>query len=255
MTSATSAGMATAHRPLIGLTPTLLPPEPRDSYPGKSLAIVDQAMADRVVAAGGLPVLLPLLTADEDVLALADRLDGLLLTGGVDLDPSSWGSTDRRFPGQPERDRFELTLLTRVRARRRPVLGICRGHQLLNVAFGGTLIIDIPSDHAGAGLHRDAVRYDTIRHSVSLPEDSFLRNLLDVPTDRIEVNSVHHQAIRQLGDGLLASAWSDDGLIEAIEALSDAWTRGVQWHPEWNPHDPARDRLFHSFIAAAREHL
>lgn len=248
-------GVTTVPRPLIGLTPNLLPPEPRASYPGKFLAVVDQAMAERVVAAGGSPVLLPLVVGDEHVLALADRLDGLLLTGGADVDPATWGSDDRRFPGQPERDHFELTLLARIRARRRPVLGVCRGHQLLNVAFGGTLIVDVPTDHPGAGLHRDPVRYDTIRHPVSLPEQSFLRTLLDVPSDRIEVNSVHHQAISRLGDGLLAAAWSDDGLIEAVEAPADAWTRGVQWHPEWNPNDPARDRLFRSFIAAAREHL
>lgn len=250
-----SGGLAAMRRPLIGLTPNLLPPEPRPSYPGKFLAVVDQAMADRVVAAGGLPILLPLLHSDEDARALADRLDGLLLTGGTDVDPTTYGSDDGRFPGQPERDRFELTLLARIRARRRPVLGICRGHQLLNVAFGGTLIADIPSDHGSTVLHRDPIRYDTIRHSVTLPEHSFLRTLLDEKADRIEVNSVHHQAIGRLGGGLLAAAWSEDGLIEAIEAPADAWTRGVQWHPEWNPQDPARDRLFCSFITAAREHL
>ena len=236
-------------RPLIGISANLFPPAPRASYPGKALVLADRAMVDRVFAVGGLPIVLPITTEVDALGELADLVDGLLLTGGADVDPSSYGQSPRGWTGQPERDACELMLVERVRRRRRPVLGVCRGNQVLNVAFGGTLLHDIATDRPESRAHRDNAVYDQHRHRIRLAEGSLLSELHGGSLE-VDTNSVHHQAIDRLGSGLRATAWADDGLVEAIVAPQDAWTHGVQWHPEWDA-GPAHTALFRRFVEAA----
>ncbi|HET7291337.1 MAG TPA: gamma-glutamyl-gamma-aminobutyrate hydrolase family protein [Vicinamibacteria bacterium] len=185
-----------------------------------------------VVVAGGLPyVLAPVF--DRDIPALLDRLEGLVLTGGSDVDPEIYGEKahPQLGPVFRVRDDFEVALCREALRRDLPILAICRGHQVLNVATGGTLIQDLPSQQSGGGVDHDP---DTERaqrvHDVRIAEACRLRRLLGKET--VGVNSFHHQAIRHLGPGLVATAWSPDGVVEAVEASAHRYVLGVQWHPE-----------------------
>ncbi len=185
-----------------------------------------------VAAAGGLPyVLAPV--AEADVAALLSRLDGLVLTGGSDVDPVLYGAAPHPKLGPlfRERDDFELALCREAVRRDLPTLAICRGHQVLNIATGGTLIQDLPSEPSGGSVDHDP---DTERasrvHDVRILEGSRLRRLLG--KESVAVNSFHHQAVRDLGTGLQATAWAPDGVVEGVEDPSKRFLVGVQWHPE-----------------------
>jgi putative glutamine amidotransferase len=177
-----------------------------------------------------------------------EELDGLLLSGGGDVDPVHYGRPRHPRCGEPEaaRDEFELRLTRQAVAAGIPVLGICRGAQVLGVALGGTLIQDIPCQRPGALEHNNA------RHWVRVAEGSRLREIL--ACDRLEVNSFHHQANDCLGEGLQPSAWSEDSVIEAIERDGEGFAMGVQWHPERMSGDPCQERLFAAFLGASQEH-
>jgi putative glutamine amidotransferase len=205
-----------------------------------------------VVVSEGLPyVLAPVF--DRDIPALLDRLDGLVLTGGSDVDPSIYGEAPHPQLGPVfrERDDFELALCREALRRDLPILAICRGHQVLNVATGGTLIQDLPSQQSGGGVDHDP---DTERaervHEVRIQDGCRLRRLLGQET--VGVNSFHHQAIRDLGPGLVATAWSPDGVVEAVEEPSRRFVVGVQWHPEsfWRE-APGFRPLFRALIEEA----
>ena len=190
-------------------------------------SVVPQRYLDKVLAAGGTPVILP---AVPGIAGALPRLDGLLLVGGGDLDPNRYGAVPhpRNTPVNPARDDAELSLLREALAQRLPILGICRGLQLLNVALGGTLHQHVP-DVVGHDHHATAegvfARHDVHLHPRCTLSRALNRTTLDVP-------SLHHQAIDQLGTGLTACAWSDDGLIEAAELEGHPFAVGVQWHPE-----------------------
>ncbi len=221
-------------RPVIGLTANYVPAARRDLYDTKAMFVAEESMVDRIVDAGGVPLVLPIV-ADTDVRrAFLDAIDGLLLTGGHDVDD------------QPARADFEIWITQHVRSRRLPVLGICRGIQLLNVACGGSLLSDIQTVRPACHTHRDAELYDGLRHPVVLAPNTWLTALYGGKTD-VDTNSIHHQAIDVLGDGLEPLAWSDDGLIEAVHAPADRWTRAVQWHPEWDESAP-NVGLFETFV-------
>ncbi len=177
------------------------------------------------------------------------RLDGLLLAGGVDVDPSLYGEPPHARLGRVERDRddLELALTREAAARGVPILGVCRGAQVLGVAFGGKLHQDLPSD-LGTRVH--AAEGDAAaRHRVRLAAGSRLRGILE--TDEVEVNSFHHQAISVVASGLRAVAWSEEGVIEGVESEPGGFLIGVQWHPEqMSESEPAR-RLFAAFVKAA----
>ena len=134
-----------------------------------------------------------------------------------------------------------------MRAQKRPVLGICRGHQVLNVGFGGTLLQDIVTQRPTCHIHRSQEKYDALRHPIRFLPNTLLASLFDGMEN---VNSVHHQAIDRLGEGLEAAAWSDDDLIEAVWAPEDHWTWGIQWHPEWDLR-AAEASLFTCFVRKA----
>jgi len=189
-----------------------------------------------VEAAGGLPLVLAP-GQPSDAPALLDRVQGLLLTGGSDVDPALYGEAPHPRLGKVFRDRddFELALCREALDRDLPILGICRGHQVLNVATGGTLIQDIPSDLSGGEVH-DSERDRWERsHDVRILPGTRLREVLG--KDRVAVNSFHHQAVKDVGRGLRVSAVSGDGaVVEGIEAEASRFVLGVQWHPEsfWN---------------------
>jgi putative glutamine amidotransferase len=178
------------------------------------------------------------------------------LAGGVDIDPSCYGQEPHPSLGKvdPPRDRVELTLTRWALTDGRPILGICRGVQTLNVACGGTLWQDIGAQVPGALDHRNQPGdpYGRLTHSVSLESGSRLEKLMEI--EEMRVNSLHHQAPREPGRGLRAIAWASDGIIEGLEGKGDSWVVGVQWHPEWLLDNPCQARLFHAFVSSCREH-
>lgn len=230
--------------PLIGITC------PEDETAGR--LYLPHAYWRAVAAAGGTPVLLPPAGAAVD--NLAERLDGLLLSGGGDPDPWHFGEEPRPGLGAvtPERDRFELELTRLALARGMPVLGICRGMQVLNVASGGTLLQDIPEGVPAPLKHsQNAPRwYPT--HGVEIRPGTLLARILG--TTGLRVNSFHHQAVRDTAPGLTVSAVAPDGVIEGLEAPGPAFVLGVQWHPEamWEK-EPVQHTLFTAFVDAARK--
>jgi len=162
-----------------------------------------------------------------------DAADALLLTGGEDMDPAWYGAqpSPLTHPPSRERDLFELALFAAARQRGLPILGICRGIQVINVAMGGTLYQDLPSERPGPLDHNPALARTERSHPVRILAGSRVAAALG--RDRVTVNSFHHQAVRDLAPGLLASGWTEDGLIEAVETPDgEPWLLGVQWHPE-----------------------
>jgi putative glutamine amidotransferase len=234
-------------RPLIGVTthPTSAGAGPEDQLPAQA------AYVRAVAEAGGVPVFIPLTLMEYDLAALFDRLDGLLLTGGGDVDPALYGAlptTDLRSV-DPGRDRTELALARWAATRGKPVLGICRGLQVLNVACGGTLIQDIGQELTGALDHDVPDRPPSaLAHPVRLESGSLLARLL--PHAPLETNSSHHQAIKALGRGLSVAAWARDGIIEAVEVSNHPWALAVQWHPERLLERDESRTLFTAFIQA-----
>ena len=206
-----------------------------------------------VEEAGGLPLVLAP-GRPEHAPEFLDRVDALVLTGGADLDPALYGeeahpTVTRVFP---ERDAFEIGLVREAIARDMPTLAICRGHQLLNVATGGTLVQDIPSQVEAATDHDpDAERWECC-HDVDVLPGTRLRAILG--RERVPVNSFHHQAVKGLGRGLVLSAQaSEDGVVEGMEMPDRRFVIGVQWHPEsfWD-RTPGFQPLFESLLRAAR---
>jgi putative glutamine amidotransferase len=195
---------------------------------------VNAAYVRALLAAGGVPLILsPLMGASLAGSAL-DGCDGLLLTGGEDIHPSWYGAEPSPLlsPPSQERDLFELALFAVARQRELPILGICRGIQLINVALGGSLFQDLPSEHPGTVDHSPSGARDSRSHAVRIQPGSRAAAALEGATT-VTVNSVHHQAIKDLAPGLIASGWTNDGLIEVAESgPGSSWILAVQWHPE-----------------------
>jgi putative glutamine amidotransferase len=216
---------------------------------------VNASYIDAILTAGGLPVLIvPEFSRDQTIELFTD-CDGLLLTGGEDVDPALYGAAAHASLGRVDsrRDTNELAMVAEARARQVPILGICRGIQLCNVAFGGTLIQDLPSERPGPVEHDSPAARDVRCHPIAITAGSRLADIMGVTT--LDANSFHHQAVDRVGDGLVASAVAPDGVIEAIESASGTmWVVAVQWHPEELAMQPdAHDlKLFSALIAAAR---
>ena len=211
------------------------------------------AFTSMVRRSGGVPVaLVPVDPAGAE--AVAGRLDGLVLTGGGDIDPARYGGEHHETVHgvEPERDEFEIALVGAAIDRRLPTLAICRGMQVLNVALGGTLVADIASGVARAldHLRKDEDARRAV-HTVVLEAGSRLAAALG--TSEVEVNSVHHQAIDVPGDGIHVVGRTPDGMIEAVEHARQDWPMwAVQWHPEWLPDSPHSRALFDAVVGAAR---
>ena len=194
---------------------------------------VNSAYVRSVLAAGGVPVILSPLLGPSFAARALDGADALVLTGGEDVDPALYGvaPSPRLDPPSRERDLFELALFATARQRELPILGICRGIQLINVGLGGTLYQDLPSERPGTVDHNPKQSRTSRSHRVRLAPESRAAEALG--STEVTVNSFHHQAIQDLASGLVASGWSDDDLIEAVESPpGSGWILAVQWHPE-----------------------
>jgi putative glutamine amidotransferase len=208
---------------------------------------------EAVAAAGGVPVHIPLIPDPELIQAFVGRLDGVLLPGSAsDVDPLRYGREPHLKLGQvhPLKDETDLLVLKEVEANRLPLLAICFGMQVWNVFRGGSLVQDIASEVPKAHKHEQGAPRDRRSHHVEIRPESLLASLAGGA--KALVNSHHHQAIEQVGEGLQASAWSPDGLVEAVEDLREGrWALGVQWHPEigWEK-DGLAANIFKSFLKA-----
>lgn len=241
-------------KPLIGVTPDFNAGDRKD-WGGREATFFLRARYIRAIEdLGGVPLMLPLAEARADRKRLLQGLDGLLLTGGgPDLDPSHYGERQRyKFRVMSRRRAaFELDVARLAAASKLPVLGICGGMQTINVAFGGSLIQDIPSQVEAALRHRQQAPATQLSHAVEIAPKSLLRRI--VGRLRLRVNSSHHQSVKRVAPSLVTSAVAPDGVIEAIESPTHPFLLGVQWHPEflYERHRVHR-KLFESFVKAAR---
>ena len=217
---------------------------PRRMVDGRERVTLNTAYVKALESAGLVPLAIPTMLAAERAAAALAAVQGLVLTGGEDVAPARYGATPHPRLGDvdPVRDAAELALIAAARARRLPVLAICRGIQILNVALGGTLYQDLDSERPGSVVHTDEMS----RHAVRVEPGSLLERTLGARS--ASVNSRHHQAIRDLAPALKAVAWAEDGVIEAAEPADAAapWTVAVQWHPE----DLTERALFEGFARA-----
>ena len=234
--------------PLIGLTSY------RHLNPyGLPLHSITEAYVRAVSNAGAIPILIPLGLPEETLYKLLRRLDGVLFTGGGDVAPERYGSQPHVLVDDVDidRDRVEIYLLQRTLEQGLPFMGICRGLQVINVALGGTLFEDILDQRPDSLKHRyypDWPR-NYLAHSVQVAEDSCLGQILGAPN--MQVNSLHHQGIRELATPLQATAIAPDGLIEAFELADHPFGIAVQWHPESLQEHPSMQSLFREFVRAA----
>ena len=248
----------------IGLSARLLHAPPAElGFPGKTLQYLEQSVAHWIMAHGALAFMIPTLGQDADVrrgeLSISDfvrPLDGLVLQGGADVSPVSYGEEPLRpeWSGDRIRDLFEIELIWEFIIQGKPVLGICRGEQLINVACGGSLFQDIGEQYEGAGQHRDSILYDRFHHDLDIVPGSRLQYLFPDRTT-CRVNSIHHQAVNRLGNDLTIEARSHgDGLIEAIRWMGHGYMFGCQWHPEFQSGFPElldSGPIIQDFLAAA----
>ena len=248
-------------RPLIGITTQSL--HSIDGIPADlpTSWMMNQRYLHAVVAHGGLPVMIPLLAHDDSTLrALFERLDGVLVPGGVDLDPSAFGEPRHPLCGRvdADRDHVELAVTRWAIEDRKPLFGLCRGLQIINVALGGTLYQDIQAQRPNSIKHdffpNAGFARDYLAHDVDLAAGSRLRDLLGGAS--LPVNSMHHQAIKDVAPGLAVSAVAPDGVVEAVELdRGDQFLLGVQWHPERIAEkQPEQFRLFERFVGAAEQY-
>lgn len=238
--------MAHQTRPFIGLNADYVP---AGKVNGPFIRL-NAGYLDTVVAAGGLPVIIPPLGKDIEVDAWLDRLDGFILTSGLDMDPRRVGlpSHSSVQPVPERRDESDRLLIRRLLERRLPVLGIGLGMQQLNVVCGGSLYLHLPQDMPRAMPHRDPTGA-AHRHTVLIEPNTRMEEIYGA--GEIRVNSAHHQAVRQLGADLRVGATSPDGVIESIESTDPHWfCVGVQWHPESETASALDNQLFESFIQA-----
>ena len=241
----------TRPRPIIGVSACLFhADDTRVTFDGRPLTYLEQSMSDWLLAAGALPYMVPIDShrrpVDVTFEDLVRPLDGIVLQGGVDVSPTSYGEQplDPRWAGDRVRDDYEIALVKAAMKLNRPVLGICRGHQVVNVALGGTLYQDINTQLPGTLVHRNAEIYEKNHHDVDFVPGSHVARWFQ--TTRATINSVHHQAIKDVAPDLVVEArCSDDDVIEAVrlptDTTDDPWVVGVQWHPEFQ--DPADESL------------
>lgn len=256
--------MTASRKLLIGLSPRILRQVPKElGFRGKTLQYLEQSVAHWAMALDAMVVMVPTVEreseirrANVDLVDIVDALDGLILQGGADIDPRAYGETPTATVGPIDavRDRFEIDLLRGFVTAGKPVFGICRGMQLINVAFGGSLHQDLCSDGVTAFQHVHADAYDLHEHALRIAPDSWLSAWYGGAREG-RVNSIHHQGVARLGRDLVAEAWADDGVVEAIRSTGPGFVVGVQWHPEFHdarsptllPPDP----LMQAFLDAA----
>ena len=211
------------------------------STPGAYITAVEKA--------GGLPLIIPYYENNDNIKELVELCDGFILSGGADIEPSRYGEETDAACGKAEllRDELEFKLFDEIIGSGKPLLAICRGCQFINVAFGGTLWQDIPSQLNTELLHKQTEGAFAHSHSVNIKKGTPLYDMMG--RDRIRANSFHHQAIKVLGGGLEVMATADDGIIEAVYHTGDQYIRGYQWHPErLCAIDEHHQRIFNDFV-------
>lgn len=221
---------------------------------GEPALFLAQRYYRAVEQAGATPLILPPLSSAAAIRRSLDLLDGLLISGGgFDIHPSYYGEKPIRQLGavKAQRTEFELDIAAAALKKDLPVLGICGGEQALNVVLGGSLYQDIAAQVANAGEHQQSEKKTQGGHRVQIPNGTRLRAIVGQPS--LEVNTTHHQAVKQLGKGLIVDAIADDGVIEGIESTRHTFVVGVQWHPEvLAPRRQGHRRILEAFIAACR---
>lgn len=238
--------------PVIGIT-TRTAPVPPSSLPS---VMLQQSYTNAIRGAGGIPVLIPSDIGEENWETVLGRFDGLLFTGGSDIDPQYFNGVPHPavYGIDKHRDSIELGFTRAAAAKGIPFLGICRGIQVINVALGGTLYTHIPDQLPGALQHdypgEDGIpARTTLAHPVRLESESEFKRI--VQEGELRVNSLHHQGIKDISTQLNAAAYSPDGLVEAVELPGHPFGVAVQWHPEWLTDQEPTQRLFKAFVAAA----
>jgi putative glutamine amidotransferase len=236
-------------KPLIGITTR----NGKDAD-GHPLTALQHSYINAIVQAGGLPILIPEILPEEDFLDLYSRLKGILFSGGGDVSLKHFNGSDHPRIGEvdDERDTTEITLMRTAVDEGKPILGICRGAQVMNVALGGTLYTHIYDqlkgalDHAYPGDLRRAIVHPVNVDETTRSAEIFGETLLNV-------NSLHHQGLKDIAPGLKIAGRAPDGLVEVIEIPDHPYAVAVQWHPEWLTDQPAMQRLFKSFVVASEK--
>ncbi len=239
-------------RPIIGISSSVIVDE-AGSFAGYKRAYVNKDYVDAVIRAGGVPLIIPFSTDKEVIISQAQLIDGLILSGGHDVSPYNYGQEPSQKIGEtfPERDTYEIILLEESKKRNIPILGICRGFQLINVAAGGTLYQDL-SLIPGNILKHNQVSNPTLKtHKVEIKENSFISSIFGKET---MVNSFHHQVINKVANDFIVVAKASDGVVEAIEHKTYKFLVAVQWHPEMLAVNCEKAReLFSKFVEEAKK--
>jgi len=255
--------VSAATRLKIGISACFMHADPaRALFTGKTLQYVEQSIAHWIMSTGALAVMVPSPTGatqrgDVTLDHFAQWLDALVLHGGADVSPLSYGEQplQEKWAGDKVRDDYEIALVQAFERSGKPVFGVCRGLQLINVACGGTLFQDIPTQRPEAATHRDAAVYDRNLHEIEFVPGSRLASLYP-GVSRVTTNSVHHQAIKDLAPGLVIEATSAaDGVIEAVRRTEGSYVAAVQWHPEFHRVDEGTlddAPILNDFLEAAR---
>lgn len=239
-------------RPVIGISGNRML-DTENGFIGRPRSYVSDDYIRSVISAGGIPLILPIVSEEAVVRAQAELIDGLILSGGQDIQPHLWGEEPHRDIEEllPPRDDFDMLLIQYMTLLKKPILGICRGEQILNAVHGGTLYQDLSHKEECYIKHRQQCSADIATHQIEVYKGSWLYEVLG---ERTWVNSYHHQAVKEVGKGFKVSAVSKDGVIEAIEKIDESWIVGVQWHPEiLSGRYPDMQRLFDQFVAEVRE--
>jgi putative glutamine amidotransferase len=245
--------MKRGRAPVIGITADLSPASPGRNGAGREAThFLPQRYCRAVEEAGGIALILPAMNSPATMVRLLDLVDGLLISGGdFDIHPSYYGEKPTLGLGviKKERTEFELDLTAAALKRDLPLLGLCGGEQAINVVLGGTLYQDIPTQLPNAGNHQQSEKKETGGHRIVVHPRTRLRQILR--RQWVEVNTTHHQAVKQTGEGLIVNATAEDGLIEGIESERHSFVIGLQWHPEvLAPLHKHQRRIFAAFTAA-----
>ncbi len=233
---------------IIGISGNMQGPEKRILYQDKSLHLVEASMVEMVENSGHTAIILPVHhDLRENVEILINLIDGLILSGGTDISCELYNEQllNDKWKGQIHRDKFELALLEKAKEKNKPILGVCRGFQLMNIAYGGSLFQDIVTLREGSHIHRDQELYDTLGHTATIVKGTKLYDIFQ--SEEIYVNSVHHQGVNKLGEGLEVMAYSDDGLVEAIRDPNYNFVWGIQWHLEWMYGNQEQLKIYEAF--------
>lgn len=244
--------MKTKNKPIIGVTPTLLIAD-EEHFHGQERSCLTQEYINAVYSGGGVPMVFGVVQDESAIRAQIELVDGIILSGGWDVNPLLYDEEPSSLLQfiYPERDSFELKVIKIAYELNKPILGICRGMQILNVAFGGSLYQDLSHYSASSLQHVQKARRYEPSHTVEIVRSTLLHKIFGA--DVIMANSFHHQAIKSIAPGFQVSAKAKDGVIEAFEKPGKQFIVGVQWHPEMMfRFHPDMLKIFTSFIQAAQ---